>query len=243
MSVGELLVRSGIVAARVLYILDGQEHYRKVVQARVRDSSTLELAIASAESQYSPQEMEAAMGEANQKDRAALAELHANKKIPKQQQIKAALEAVVSGVASGKLKDEAGFREVLRLHEAVKRIAVVNVSINYADVMADNARLQGEARQLADLGMMAAQPVREYLEDALLKATNLARQSPNGGVERDVRDYFFLHTLARGQGWGYVMTESGWLLLDGGKNREALEELLTAVHLGYNDPAVKLGIA
>ncbi|MEK6837628.1 MAG: hypothetical protein AABX69_03175, partial [Nanoarchaeota archaeon] len=102
MSVGELLVRSGIVAARVLYILDGQEHYRKVVQARVRDSSTLELAIASAESQYSPPEVEAAMEQANQQDAANLVDLHATKKIPKQQQIKAALEAVVSSVASGK---------------------------------------------------------------------------------------------------------------------------------------------
>ncbi|MBI2580431.1 hypothetical protein HYV85_01345 [Candidatus Woesearchaeota archaeon] len=245
MSVGEHIVGSNLVAARVLNVLDGQNHYQNTLTAEVSDRG-LEIIIAEARGPFHPNTA-AVMQQANQ---AAQAQFNAAMQPAqhRRQQIGhflGLIEQVMTGPA-----DQTAYGQIQQHLNGLRRVGAVDVSINYAAVRADNTRLRHEAMQLAGQGESAADLVVQYLDEALQLATTTRGLGPFRrsvsvtGIERNVRDYFFIHNLLRGgEGWGYVMRESGWLLLDGGKDREALGELLTAVHLGYNDPAVKLGIA
>ncbi|MBI2143902.1 hypothetical protein HYU17_01995 [Candidatus Woesearchaeota archaeon] len=234
-SPGERMVRGNLIAARALHVLDGQDHYGNVVQAEVVDSG-LEIHIAEARGPFSPATA-AVMAQANQAAQAAY-DTAMQPVRQRRAQIGALLQTIETVMAGPRDQQTVtGIQQNLRL---LRSLAIVDVSINYADVRADNTRLRHEAQQLVSQGELAAMPVTEFLDD-ILQAQGPRGQIPLG-VEHGVRDYFFVNNLLRGEAWGYLFSETGLLLLEGGKHNEALGELAMAVQLGYDDPSVKLGI-
>lgn len=241
MTAGEGLVRSNLVAARVLNVLDGQQqdHYRNIVTAEVADRG-LEILIGEVRGPFSPATA-AVFTQANVQAQAAF-----DAAMPPVRQRRTqigvflqTIETIMTGPP-----DQQTFDDIQHNLQQLRGVAFVGASIDYAAVRADNARLRQEARQLlaAQQGESAADLVVRYLDDALEAARR--QRAPLNGSERNVRDYFFIHNLLRGEGWGHVLTESGLLLGEGGKHGEALDELLMAASLGYKeDAAVKLGIA
>lgn len=243
MSVGESLVRDHLVAARVLNVLDPQQdHYRNTVTAEVADNG-LEIIVAEARGPLHPNTA-TIMQQANQ---AAQAQFDAAMPAVRQRRRQIGhflqlIEAVMNGPA-----DQTAYAQIQQHLNALRGVGVVDASINYAAVRADNTRLRHDAMQLAGQGEQAASLVVQYLDEALKAETSNGRGAfgrfPPIGVETGVRDFFFIHNLLRGEGWGYILTESGLLLEEGGKHREAIDDLVAAEHVfGYKDPAVYLGL-
>ncbi|MBI3036485.1 hypothetical protein HYY73_01860 [Candidatus Woesearchaeota archaeon] len=243
MSVGEYLVRGNLVAARVLNVLNPQQdHYRDTVTAEVSDRG-LEIIVAEARGPFHP-DTAAVMRQANVAAQAAFdaAMLPVGQRRQQIGHFLGLIEQVMTGPA-----DQTAYDQIQQHLKGLRGVGVVDVSINYAAVRADNTRLRQEAQQLVGQGEQAADLVVQYLDEALRAETANGRGAfgrfPAFGVERGVRDFFFIHNLLKGEGWGHVMTESGLLLGEGGKHLEALNELLVARnYLGYDTPTVKLGL-
>ncbi|MBI2141390.1 hypothetical protein HYU16_03110 [Candidatus Woesearchaeota archaeon] len=239
MSVGEYLVRGNLVAARVLNVLDGQNHYRDVITAEVADIKGATLEIIVGNQVRGPLNSNTAnlFRQARQNLRPQV-----NRQLQTEEQqwdtvenFLRLIEQVMTGPA-----DQTAYRQIQQHLNGLRGVGAVDVSINYAAVRADNTRLRHEAMQLAGRGEPAAEIVVQYLDDVARTRTGTI---PTLGIESGVRDFFFIHNLLEGAGWGYVLSESGLLLEEGGKHREAIDDLVTAEHIfGYEDPAVYLGL-